>query len=751
MSQTYALDRVVRRVSADVSAGPSQRVITIDVPTRRAISRPTISFRRQLGYVLVSNRSDPQNEARVSIPGTVVADTDHSVAVSITLFVSCDAENETRVAEALFDDAASPEEVLGRHVKRWVIEAARDNVPAFVTDSVENRGDVQRRLAADLGARTGLRVQAKLSFDAEHSLNPIRIDVPALQVYLKDLDEEQELRFRVDLDVDIPQKAAAIIHFPKNLTLHQSVPKEIKSFLREHVTFQQYCTEMTTGAPRTQLVDHLNQVLRAAGRRLGAVVLEPSIPAGLEFEKPLQLTVSANVQEFPEPVAIRIQALMRLTDAAKYRAAGAPRVDRWFLGELDRLIPRVLFDAKYIDLLIGFEAKEREIRTEVERHAAAIGYDIRQLITVPDLEPLRYPDGIRIDTTDQFETRLPNVPVRLQFVAMARIEKLESIKEYLNRHQHVPTLMKEAIVDVVRERLHGIDPERAYMRFSFADGQREGEEKSVEAELVDAITERLRTRFSASIISIVIKPVDTELVERFRVLQARASSFAVPVVPLAGGPQVTIHGTLAVTAVHPLGWHRFVRAAVSLDQIRERVEDHLLGRLHTFTSGELTYRKREHRKELEDFVTATATAFVADQFGLCIEITSVRRDQTTTETDLTNYEDERQAAVIAHARADLERRRVARVTADEHAAEQLNVLLELRTKLIGMPGTADEITDLDRKIDALTSPPADADTLPTMKELRADRSTLSRGTSSYLMPNQAIASPSDPGAAQENA
>ena len=95
---------------------------------------------------------------------------------------------------------------------------------------------------------------------------------------------------------------------------------------------------------------------------------------------------------------------------------------------------------------------------------------------MPDLKPLKLRDKFSIVMDGEFVTKVSNVKVKLSIVVTARIEDLRDVKEHLNRLQDVEELIQEAIGEVVRQYLHTIDPERFYVRFSFADKNRRSDQ-----------------------------------------------------------------------------------------------------------------------------------------------------------------------------------------------------------------------------------------------------------------------------------
>ncbi len=385
-------------------------------------------------------------------------------------------------------------------------------------------------------------------------------------------------------------------------------------------------------------------------------------------------------------------------DEAQYRSAKSPVLQKWLEEKLERYVRQYLFGARYLDVLIHFDDYEKKIRSILDEEPRAIGYHIEQLITGPDLEPLRWrePFTIEIDSTP-FETKLSRFYVNLQFAVTARIPRLESVKEHLNRDQNVPNVMREAIVSQTRRVLHGIDPERFYMRFGFSDIENE---TPVEETLVAAIRTRLQTDFTAEVFDVVIKIAETDLISRLRRLVETICPFVVEMTSLHGRETLIFRGNFQVDSVAADGWHRFQLLTIGIEEIRQLLEQHILAELSALTPNEMQYRDPRHRKQLELVFTGLAERFVHDQFGLVIRVMNVRRDPTPHEMAANQKllgDDQRRIEVETDRR---DQWAVSQMLESHEHGMRLAHLYEERRLLTTQSGTDDEIAELDRKIEA---------------------------------------------------
>jgi hypothetical protein len=714
MVQTYALDTVIQKVdSSTKSDSKAQKIVIVDGKTRKAIDKPPLLWRGDCRYYLVSNNSDVRNIARGEVKDVQLQDLNHKVSLLVNYEVSCNPGNEKKVAESVFDLSHPPSEILEGHIRRWLIEYGRQSLPVFIKSYFENREELLAKITEKALNETGFTLQVKLSLDAEKSLNPLIVTADHLFVRLKDYDQEQEMKFEAELEVDPQNRVNAILHFPGNLQLQRLVPQELKKYIKQNISLQSFYTEMEKGSVKEALIRHLNDALKPAGRRVGAMTIEVKPPADLNPFFQDQRDVICEVQQYPNPIIINNKVQMILKDYASYMAAKSPDLKAWLQEKLDRFIPQLLFDSKYIDLIIRFQPIEQQIKKVLSQEAKAIGYEIKQLVTVPDLEPIKWKESFPIDTQGTFETKLPNVHVKLHIVVTTRINRLEEIEHYLNRQQNVPKLMEEKVLDVTRQFLHKIEPERFYMRFSFTD--KDGE-KPVETELIDLITEELVSRFHAEVIDVIPKMVDTELITRFRNLQERICLFEVALLSLHGGERVIFKGRFQVESVDAEGWYKFQLRNYSIDEIKEYVGEHILAILQTLPNETLIYKDKKHREQIEAIIKDIVEKNVAKEFGLSINVSNIHREHTLLELATNEQKIGRYGARLKLAAGYLDDETQADLEINREKVVQLKKLLEKRTQITTMEGTEEEEKELDRKIKEIREELA-SESIPSTREV----------------------------------
>jgi hypothetical protein len=390
--------------------------------------------------------------------------------------------------------------------------------------------------------------------------------------------------------------------------------------------------------------------------------------------------VICHVLEDPEPIVLRTKIQMALQDINKYQSADSPHLGAWSAVTLERIVQELLFDKKYIDLLLGCQALESEIKKRLAAEAKTIGYEIKQTFAVPKLEPFKWLEVFTIETGGDFEIRSSTVSVRLRILVTAEIKALQDIEPYLIRRVNVPRLMEELSIEEARQCLHNIDPERFYMRFKYSDSEHE---IPLETELINRISKVLSQSFNAEITSIVLKIEDDTIISRFRVLQERICAFQVEVLSLHGGDTIRFKGDFRVEAIDSNGWHMFSLREYTLEEITAYVEETIRAIFGTLPIQTLQYKDISQLEEIRRVVNTVVRTSVIERFGLVIKVNNFHRERTKSEM-MTNELNDLTRSEISQWRLEL-----------------LRKLLKQRSELIALGETTEELKELDERIEKL--------------------------------------------------
>lgn len=717
MSQTRSLDVVIRKVEAGTRPNSSaEKIVVINHKKKKAMDRDSI-FDRLLGdlsYYLVSNTDDSENVAKyyVSVFNIEDIENDRSVGLSISYWASCDPGNEKKVAEALCE-GEHPGAALEKIIKKYIGAVIDHNEAKFIDSFFNERASLQNKISSRAQAELGLNLTVKLNLDGEEiALRPLKIDTRFFPVRVKDFDEEQSLQVICELPVNEDNKIYAIAFRHRAVMLESVVKEVVRGFLGNQVSLEVFCTELNEKSVIPELTKRLNERLYREGRRVGFISLKTQLGPEPSFF-PHEHEIVYQIQEYPEPVKIKNKVIMIRRDIARYKAKKSPELGDWINDRLGRIIPDLLFDKKYIDLLLRFQPLEREIKDALVREAETIGYSVKQLITVPDLRQLTWLDNFTLESEGSFETKLSKFYVELGLVIVAKIRNLQDIEDRLNQQQYVPQLMKDAALNVTRQYLHNVEPERFYMRFNFSDPIDYPGEVPVEKELITKITEMLEREFHAEVIEVIPKIARNEIIRRWEELQATISEFEFEVTPFRGGEPVLFKGDFQVEAIDSKGWAKFQQRKFDLNDIRRYLESHIRSKLKAISSEELVYKGLKHQKELEEAIRKLAGRCVREKFGLVVSVDNIDREHTKIEIATNQELVDRSLDELEKAGHFRESGKEADIAINRAKQEQLNKLLEQKIALTGQIGVEDELQELEQKIDAIRNS-FQPDMIPTL-------------------------------------
>lgn len=637
MSQIFPLDRVIRRVDSLKPQKAGQISLIIDANKKKILSKdPFLKMGRNIHYFLVST----ENTAECEGPTCRVKDasTRNSININISLSeISCEPGCEEKVALALFE-GKHPGATLNGLLERWVLNFVRDKKKSgidFVLNYFEIRSELEEYLKEKSLEKIGLNLEVILSLDNEHKLGPYSIKSSFFAVRVRDFKDELNLRFATELHVNYDKKIYAILNYHRLQGLETTIKNQIQKFLLENVTLHEFCYELNTGL-RDRLIEKLDKALLDKGRRVAFLSIESSTISSLPQETiKLEHDVKCNIKAYHEPIIVMHRLLLNLENVGRFKASKVSDLVLWAKSKLDKITQSVLFDKNYVDLVIDFD--EDEIKNPMENEAKLIGYNVKQLMAIPNLEPIKLKNGFDFKLDGGFETHDSRVEVKLSIVVNGIIHDLKKLRKYINPQTNIIDEMKETVQREAALLLHEIDPERFYMRFYFADIKRE--RVSVEEELKKRIIKSLKEEFYADDIHVIPKILETDLTERFQQLQEESPYFFnIEVFPLPDGGQrelVSFRIGFEVLNVHQEGWFifqskKFESKEEHIKKIIEVLEEDLKANLETIPNRYLKYDNIQGKYDIEKNMLDSATLRVIRTFGLLVKI-SLRRLPTKAE------------------------------------------------------------------------------------------------------------------------
>ena len=708
MRQFYPLDKVIKKVPEPVkNLSSGQKLVSID-KTGKALQNKSVlginvgNLFKDAEYYLVS--SGTQADDKFIYNDKVFGAGSFSFVIEYQ--VSCEIENAEKVAEALCLDT-HPGAKLEQKIEKYVKDFIRKNREEFLNNFPQEIKDLRNFLIDKVEADISLTIDVQISLD-ESKLNPFFIESQHFPVLVKDCNEELDLELRAELIVDPKNKIKAISNYDKRSGLSDLVKEEIKHYLLSNVSLQEFYYELKTSVYQ-KLKKHLDSILAEQGLQIRFLSIDTNSSFPEEFFK-IEHDVKFQLQDYSEQITItnRLQ-LKSHNNIADHKIAGSPSLTSWSQRKLSEIITQVLFQKKYTDILYAFEAIANDIREKLENQAKKIGYQVDHIISVAELKETVLTREFSLEEEEgTFATKDAKVKVKLNTIIKVKIEKLELIQEYLNKKVDVEEFkgyMKAAIHDIISDFLHTVEPERYYLRFDTKDESYPEEEKTVAEELKSRIRDELSQKFHATVISVVIKYLDTEVSKRYEKLSKGSCPFEIEVESWQvrykqdEGEKITFKGDLQVVGVDRVSWSIFQTREASLEEIKQYFLRSLKPKLKTFTTSSLAITDADELKEMQDFVNNCANQALTEQYGLIVNVRNWDRERTKSEIAQANLAEQKR-----NVRLKAEETKIIEISThlDDKKAdiEQKTVLKELKNqaqvnRYVQLQKELDEVQILD--------------------------------------------------------
>jgi hypothetical protein len=582
----------------------------------------------------------------------------------------------------------------------------------------------------------------------------------SIQIHVNDCDDELELLVHTALELDEDNLEKGAIYSLKNKEdfLRNATRKIIRDFLNAQVTLQDFSSSLKSKV-REELFIHLNEIFP---KKYGYKVKFLNLDTNLEIPEEIievPYIMSCMVDGYPNPIKITNTVQMLIKDLAKSRQMlpngyvknndqGSP-LKTWVESKLERIIKPLLLKKKYIDLLVEDKLRDiaNSIKQEMRQEARSIGFSVEHIISIPNLEHLYLREDFQIELKQGYLTNDANMQIRLNTLVYLKFETFDKIETYLKPSIDVKQKIEETVSQTIRKQLAKIDPERYYMRFYHADNTLEKE--SVEELLESEITKRLQELYGATISSVVTRPIDTEIVDLFKLLRGKVPSFDFEITPLKGGESITFQAQFQIDAVGKESWVTFnsrmgsilhdknpqYKELLRLKEVYERdiktsdLEDSQalkairdkMSELEQEVSGIdrikesiinsieqiLSYKDPNSIGALENKINEQARKSVKNQYGLEITISNLRRKPTEQEKNLSGAKKSLSMEGIKDMTTALqaaEIKRTAQINAVRSSSnsktEELKKLQERKSKL-DSNDDQEEILQINQQIHAL--------------------------------------------------
>jgi|GEM_PF-4367808 len=390
-----------------------------------------------------------------------------------------------------------------------------------------------------------------------------------------DLEEWLKVNLKQDINALLPQETFSdlLLEFEPIVSEEAKTKGTIVSSDRSKSSVKGYSEK---------LFGSLEKKAARIGYHVAKLLSEPELDvrgrfalAKFEFLEINDHVINCTVKGFNKPIQVNNTLHLQIVDVWKYSNAvktkqiplndedRKPDLEKWAKHNIEKIVKPLLLKTEYVDLLPeqGIDNYASAVLEKIQEAARGIGYEVTQIISIPELEQVRaLRENFTVKTgAKEYPTKDPNCPVKLDTTVVMKVENLTEIGERLRRSEiNLESQIGNRIYEIVSRIMNGIDPERFFMRFDSIDEKIRGEKKSVEQELHEAIDKELAKAFKATIFAITLKIVDTDLIKLFKSLQSYNSTFTIEFEPASGDvEQVTFFGKFQVLSVAENDWNKF--------------------------------------------------------------------------------------------------------------------------------------------------------------------------------------------------
>lgn len=699
MTQTNSLGALIREVTEHAQPIPNdEELITIDGRTGQAVPRPSFlgTFTGDYRYFLVSNNRDSKKVIR-GTKRVKYKEGQAEIFMAIAYEGGCRPNHGWVLAQVFFKSSRS-DDIVSEALARWLIEYFSSGAKT-IDDFHSEKANSAAALVTRAFREFGLDLKITLQLEDADKLETVEVGPLMISSRLKDSDEEESIWFKAELEVDSQRVLRALLS--KNKSLTEVLKRGVRGYFGAYVTLESLYRDLATEQIKQGLRNHLNALLEPVGRKVGFISLKSDGPPPTPFKG--ETVIEYLHHEYPEPIKIKVSALMIPTSPARYRTKGSPKLNAWLDDNLREVISLKLFGISYVDLLLDFPQLKQKIGEALNLRAQEIGYNIEQFMTILYLEPFEWLKRIDIEIKGvapnngqaaeaMFETSISNIHVGLEIFLTAKVKDLRGIADYLGAKPDVPQRMKEEIIRLVRKLLHGTDPERFYMRYSRPDPEAHPNELSFEEDVRQKIHSLLEKEFNAEVLDLVLKPAQTDLTVKLSEVSKGAHDFLAEaeIGSLPGAPSVVVKGSFKVQGVN--GWQAFRECDASAPSIRKRIEDCIRASLKGTREDQTSYLGETGLDDLIQDALNAARRLVGDEFGLAISLATIYWD----------WEDELKRIGRQHGDSEL-----------NSVRERILRLKELLLDLYENDASPDDIRNVEERIRRLgaTLGPAQASSL----------------------------------------
>ena len=450
-----------------------------------------------------------------------IKDPDSEDLINLTIFYRtvCPEGKQQQVVESL-GRSGDPDGVLRALVTGTARTFLWGAEGVFFSDSDDARKRLIAHVCNAVESQTGLRFQAWAHLEFEDKLVPIHID-EFFEIHFSNSQELRRVRLQADLDVLPKYALRAIVAMRRLDRLRLRIVEATKLYARQEIPAQAFAQQFRVGPYVDRLSALVGEIAARDGRSVSGLTLTTQ---GRELLPPeeLELILHQSVRALgrSSPITLTSKLLLSLDDLAAYQASQNLDVRKWADKAFEAVVREACFEKQYLEFLQtkSWEIIEKDIKELMSVKATDIGYCIRQILSAPDLKENEFrelkPHRFEVGLLPLRSTARARVDLTID--ATFAITNLDNdiLAEKVNQGIDLASDIRQEIHNSLTDVLVEITPNDFYLKFA---ERREGE-KSIEMKLADAVRDKIRSVYNASVANVVVTQVDTDDVRKVRAL-----------------------------------------------------------------------------------------------------------------------------------------------------------------------------------------------------------------------------------------
>ncbi len=497
-------------VTRDYKEGSNERVYTRDLDSNQILDRRPVfrvGSRNLKYYVLNFEKVYDYNGLSKELKSL-----DNSITLNLSISYNFQFQKDpsNELLNLFFKLRGSQKQL--NFLSDWIDEFSAGQ-PSFVIKYFERKEELLQYLT-NKAQRLGLKLEIVIQEDKKNEVGYLQVSGQVV-VRVKDYYGKIPLNYEIDLDIEPSKKSKATLALAAKDGLKDKIERCIKRTVQNEKNLSLHSMSFETSSTVRELVElALVELLKEDGLLLSFCTLE------IDLKKPktrVQLNLKVDcITRNKHTISVDHALILTLMDYGVFLSSGVKDIEKWAKEELERVTQDYTFERNFTDLIINFD--DELIKNKMREETQAIGFEIKQLILIPNLEKI-IPNYVSFDTADyEFSLKMNDMKVKLNIIFNARIKDLSKISILISPKSNAHTIVKrikDFVVNEVSLFMHDIEPDDFYKYF---DRPNEVGDIPIAEQLKNKVQQKTQNQFGLEVSDIICKSPDTELIRSFNKL-----------------------------------------------------------------------------------------------------------------------------------------------------------------------------------------------------------------------------------------